>query len=173
MNGQNERREIILVLDFGSQYTQLLAQRVRENQTYCEIIPCETTASEIAARAPIGLILSGGPSSVYDAKAPKVDPAIYKLGVPILGVCYGMQLTCKEFGAKVEPTERREYGPAELEINASGQTNPLFTGVSAKSQVWMSHGDQATELSSEFVALASTPTCPNAAVMNEAVKFRK
>ena len=135
MNGQNERREIILVLDFGSQYTQLLAQRVRENQTYCEIIPCETSAAEIAKYAPIGLILSGGPSSVYDAKAPKVDPAIYKLGVPILGVCYGMQLTCKEFGAKVEPAERREYGPADLEINASGQTNPLFSGVSAKSQV--------------------------------------
>ncbi len=171
MNGQNERREIILVLDFGSQYTQLLAQRVRENQTYCEIIPCETSAAEIAKYAPIGLILSGGPSSVYDAKAPKVDPAIYKLGVPILGVCYGMQLTCKEFGAKVEPAERREYGPADLNINASGQANPLFSGVTAKSQVWMSHGDQATELSSEFVALASTPTCPNAAVMNEAVNF--
>ena len=171
MSSSNERNEIVLILDFGSQYTQLLAQRVRENQTYCEIIPCETTVEEIAERAPIGLILSGGPSSVYDAGAPKIDPNVYKLGVPILGVCYGMQLTCKEFGATVESAERREYGPAELEINAAGASNPLLEGVALRSQVWMSHGDQATRLSPEFTALASTSTCPNAAVACESAQF--
>ncbi len=171
MTDQNARGEIILVLDFGSQYTQLLAQRVRENQTYCEIIPCETSAEDIAKRSPIGLILSGGPSSVYDENAPKIDPNIYKLGVPILGVCYGMQLTCKEFGAKVEPAERREYGPAELDLNDVGAASPLFDGVAPQSQVWMSHGDQATQLSSDFVQLASTSTCPNAAVANAAANF--
>lgn len=171
MSNQNEHNEIVLVLDFGSQYTQLLAQRVRENQTYCEIIPCETTAAEIASRSPIGIILSGGPSSVYDAEAPKIDPAIYQLGVPILGVCYGMQLTCKQFGAKVESAERREYGPAQLEINEIGAKNPLFEGVDLSSQVWMSHGDQATELSDDFVSLASTSTCPNAAVTRASSQF--
>lgn len=163
--------EIILVLDFGSQYTQLLAQRVRENQTYCEIVPCSITAAEIAARKPIGLILSGGPSSVYDDGAPQIDPEIYKLGMPILGVCYGMQLTCKIFGAKVAPAEAREYGPAELNINAEGQGAELFAGVSASSQVWMSHGDQATQTSDDFVTLASTSTCPNAAIKLKSIPF--
>ncbi len=171
MDASSEHQEIILILDFGSQYAQLLAQRVRENQTYSEIIPCETTAEEIANRSPIGLILSGGPSSVYDPKAPKIDPNVYKLGVPILGVCYGMQLTCKEFGAMVEPAIRREYGPAELVVNASESVSPLFEGVSLKSQVWMSHGDQATRLPSDFTALASTSTCPNAAVACESARF--
>ena len=147
---QNTNGEIILVLDFGSQYTQLLAQRVRENQTYCEIIPCDATAQEIAARKPIGIILSGGPSSVYDETAPKIDPEIYKLGVPILGVCYGMQLTCKLFGAAVESAERREYGPAELTVSDAGRATPLFEVLSETSQVWMSHGDQATRMSEDF-----------------------
>lgn len=163
--------EIILVLDFGSQYTQLLAQRVRENQTYCEIVPCSITASEIAARKPIGLILSGGPSSVYDADAPQIDHEIYKLGVPILGVCYGMQLTCKVFGATVAPAEAREYGPAELDINDFGRQTPLFEDVALASQVWMSHGDQATETSADFVTLASTSTCPNAAIKLNSIPF--
>ena len=108
--------ETILVLDFGSQYTQLLAQRARENQTYCEIVPCSITASEAAAYNPIGLILSGGPSSVYDEGAPQIDPDLYKLGVPILGVCYGMQLTCRLFGATVERASAREYGAAEITV---------------------------------------------------------
>lgn len=171
MSNQTEHNEIVLVLDFGSQYTQLLAQRVRENQTYCEIVPCETTAEEIAKRSPIGIILSGGPSSVYDEGAPQIDPGIYKLGIPVLGVCYGMQITCKQFGAKVETAEKREYGPAALTINEVGSKNPLFDGVELTSQVWMSHGDQATELSDEFVALASTSTCPNAAVACESAQF--
>lgn len=168
---QNTNGEIILVLDFGSQYTQLLAQRVRENQTYCEIIPCDATAQEIVARKPIGIILSGGPSSVYDESAPKIDPEIYKLGVPILGVCYGMQLTCKLFGAAVESAERREYGPVELTVGDAGRATPLFEGLSATSQVWMSHGDQATRMSEDFETLASTSTCPNAAVRMRSIPF--
>lgn len=163
--------EVILVLDFGSQYTQLLAQRVRENQTYCEIAPCETTAEEIAARKPIGLILSGGPSSVYEEDAPKIDPDIYKLGIPILGVCYGLQITCKLFGAKVAPAKAREYGHADMTINEEGFKTPLFDGMSKTSQVWMSHGDQATETSDDFEVLASTPTCPNAAVRLKSIPF--
>lgn len=168
---RTEDGELVLILDFGSQYTQLLAQRVRENQTYCEIVPSTTTASEIAARAPIGVILSGGPSSVYDANAPQIDPAIFQLGVPILGVCYGLQVTCKLFGATVAPATRREYGYAELTINSSGRASSLFTGVSDISQVWMSHGDQVTTTSEEFITLASTPTCPNAAVKMTSLPF--
>ena len=101
MNCQKEHDELILVLDFGSQHAQLLAQRVRETQTYCEIIPCGATAEEIAKRSPIGLIFSGSPCGVHDADAPKVDPGVYKLGVPILGVCYGAQVASREFGATV------------------------------------------------------------------------
>lgn len=163
--------ETILVLDFGSQYTQLLAQRARENQTYCEIVPCSITASEAAAYNPIGLILSGGPSSVYDGGAPQIDPDLYKLGVPILGVCYGMQLTCRLFGATVERASAREYGAAEITVTDEGEKSPLFDDMSKRSQAWMSHGDQATELGDGFVVLASTPTCPNAAVMHKSIPF--
>ncbi len=163
--------ELVLILDFGSQYTQLLAQRVRETQTYCEIVPSTITASELAARSPIGVILSGGPSSVYDASAPTIDSGIYELGIPILGVCYGQQLTCKRFGATVEPASRREYGFAELTVNAQGLSTPLFSGMSPRSQAWMSHGDQVTSLGAEFETLASTPTCPNAAVRMKSRAF--
>lgn len=168
---ERNKGEVILVLDFGSQYTQLLAQRVRENQTYCEIVSSDATAEELAARKPIGLILSGGPSSVYDENAPQIDPAIYRLGVPVLGVCYGLQITCKHFGAKVSPAKAREYGFAEMTLNAEGAKSPLFDGVSATSQVWMSHGDQAAELPDDFETLASTPTCPNAAVRMKSIPF--
>ena len=164
-------REIVLVLDFGSQYVQLLAQRVRENQTYCEIVPCDISVEELASRAPIGIILSGGPSSVNDSDAPKVDPRIFKLGVPVLGVCYGMQATCAALGATVERAERREYGPAESTLTSEGKECALFAGIGSPTRVWASHGDQVAALPPGFVVLASTPTCPNAAVQCSEANF--
>ena len=171
MNCQKEHDELILVLDFGSQHAQLLAQRVRETQTYCEIAPCSATAEEIAKRSPIGLIFSGSPCGVHDADAPKVDPGVYKLGVPILGVCYGAQVASREFGATVAESAGRNYAAAELELNAAGAANPLFDGVSRKSQTWTSLSDQITDLPAGVTVLASTPTCPNAAFMCEAGQF--
>ena len=140
--------EIVLVLDFGSQYAQLLAQRVRDNQIYCEILPGSTSSKEIAARAPIGLILCGG------ADAPQIDPEIYNLGVPVLGVCYGPQV--KKSGAKTVSVEAT--------LTADGKANPLFEGVAEKSQVWFNEAVETAELPEDFVALASTPNCPSAAV---------
>ena len=163
-SADGRRNDLILVLDFGSQYTQLLAQRVRENNTYCEIVSHATSAAEIAARAPIGVILSGGPSSVYDSDAPQIDPQIFELGIPVLGVCYGLQIASRYFGWEVLASSTREYGPAEITVNDLGVADPLFAGVSSQSSVWMSHGDQAFCKSDRLVSLASTPTCPNAAV---------
>ncbi|MDO5310253.1 MAG: glutamine-hydrolyzing GMP synthase [Planctomycetia bacterium] len=160
---EQNQSEVILILDFGSQYTQLLAQRTRENHTFCEIIPCQSSAAEIAARRPIGVILSGGPSSVYEEGAPQVDPEIFELGVPVLGVCYGMQLICQNFGGRVTAASKKEYGRAMLELTEEGQVSALFAGVDACSQVWMSHGDKVDVSPGNFESLASTSSCPYAA----------
>jgi GMP synthase (glutamine-hydrolysing) len=157
--------EKVLVLDFGSQYAQLIARRVRQRQVYCEIVRHDLPARRIRELAPRGLILSGGPSSVYDEGAPKCDPEIFRLGLPVLGICYGMQLICESLGGKVTNTPSREYGRAHLTVAGGPQTpNKLFTGIPAATQVWMSHGDQVSEVSDDFVPLASTETCPFAAV---------
>ena len=118
---------MIVILDFGSQYTQLIARRVREAKVYCEILPYRTTVEEIRKRQPSGLILSGGPSSVYAADSPHPDAGIWSLGTPVLGICYGMQLMTEQFGGKVRKADHREYGAAEIEITT---TNGLFTGLS-------------------------------------------
>jgi GMP synthase (glutamine-hydrolysing) len=117
---------MIVILDFGSQYTQLIARRVREAKVYCEILPFRVSAEEIKSKNPSGLILSGGPSSVYAADAPRPDPAIWNLGLPVLGICYGMQLMTEHFGGKVKKAEHREYGHADIEIDHS---NGLFRGL--------------------------------------------
>jgi GMP synthase (glutamine-hydrolysing) len=153
--------EKILVLDFGSQYAQLIARRVREQQVYCEIVRHDITAERIRELAPQGLILSGGPSSVYAEGAPKCDPAIFELGIPVLGICYGMQLACQALGGEIHSAQRREYGRARCQVTTA---NPLLEGVSLETQVWMSHGDQVTAISEGFDALAKTDTCPFAAV---------
>ncbi|MGI6402598.1 MAG: glutamine-hydrolyzing GMP synthase [Thermoguttaceae bacterium] len=170
-NEQNANVEHIFILDFGSQYSQLLAQRVRDNQTYCAIVPSSISASEIKARNPIGLILSGSSSSVGDADAPQVDPEIFKLGVPILGVGYGFQVASKFFGATVTTTETRECGPDEMTLGEEGLKSPLFEGMSKNSQVWASRGDQTAQTTDDFVTLASTATCPNAAVQLKSIPF--
>jgi GMP synthase (glutamine-hydrolysing) len=153
--------ERILVLDFGAQYAQLIARRVREHHVYCEIVRHDIPAANVLAHGATGLILSGGPGSVYDPDAPHCDPEIFELGLPILGICYGMQLVCDRLGGKVESSDLREFGRKKCVIE---QADPFFDNVPAESDVWMSHGDQVQKVSSDFVALARTDTCPVAAV---------
>ena len=154
-------RETILVLDFGSQYTQLIARRVRELGVYSEIKPFTTPLEEIREISPNALILSGGPSSVWDEDSPTVDPGIFDLGIPVLGICYGMQLTTKLLGGKVERSEEREYGPATLEITDG---DDLFYNVPEESGVWMSHGDRVLELPPGFKSIALSGNSPAAAM---------
>ncbi len=133
--------QTVLILDFGSQFTQLIARRVRENRVYCEVCPFDLGLDEIRARKPIGLILSGGPQSVYDEGAALPDPGLFALGVPVLGICYGMQAAAHLLGGVVEPSARREYGRADLEV-ATGSL--VFSGLEPLQAVWMSHGDNVT-----------------------------
>lgn len=153
--------ERIVVLDFGSQYAQLIARRVREQNVYCEIIRHDLSADAIAAKRPAGIILSGGPASVYAEGAPKCDPRVFELGIPVLGICYGMQLACEALGSKVSHSQAREYGRASLKID---QSVGLLAGLPDRMDVWMSHGDQVSEVSSEFLPLAATANCTYAAV---------
>jgi len=156
--------EKVLVLDFGSQYAQLIARRVREQQVYCEIVRHNITADRIRELKPKGLILSGGPSSVYEANAPKCDPELFRLGIPTLGICYGMQLMCEALGGRVQSAPAREYGRAHCRIQTP---DPLLSGLAEQTQVWMSHGDQVSQVSEAFTPLAATDTCPYAAVKHQ------
>jgi GMP synthase (glutamine-hydrolysing) len=157
--------ERVLVLDFGSQYAQLIARRVREQHVYGEIVRHDITAERVRELSPRGLILSGGPASVYAAGAPLCDPKLFELGIPVLGICYGMQLMCQALGGRVQSHPAREFGRAHLAINTDRQdANDLFAGVPHETQVWMSHGDQVDTVSEGFVSLAQTPTCVHAAV---------
>src|SRR5579872_880774 len=152
---------MIIILDFGSQYTQLIARRVREAKVYCEILPFRTSLEEIKKRDPSGLILSGGPSSVYQGDAPRPDPSIWELGLPVLGICYGMQLMTEHFGGKVKKAEHREYGSAEIQID---HMDGIFGGLEEKLPVWMSHGDAADEMPADFVRLAHSRNSRFAAI---------
>ncbi len=154
-------RERVLILDFGSQYAQLIARRVREQHVFCEIVRHDISAEQILQHNPKGLILSGSPSSVYGGDAPQCDPEIFNLGLPILGICYGMQLACQALGGRVDSSATREYGPAHCQI--TGQSE-LFDGLPEEIDVWMSHGDQVTAVANDFIPLARTSTCPIAAV---------
>ncbi len=151
----------ILILDFGSQYTQVIARRIRECQVYSEIVRFDLTASEIAAAKPNGIVLSGGPASVYDEGAPQVDPAIFSLGIPVLGICYGLMLMAHHLGGQVRFTGRREYGAGTLDVTDSSK---LFTGLGPQVDVWNSHGDEVTALPSGFRVAARTESSPFAAV---------
>jgi GMP synthase (glutamine-hydrolysing) len=152
--------ERILILDFGAQYGQLIARRVREQNVFCQLVRHDITAERVAELKPRGLILSGGPASVYAPTAPKCDPRLFDLNVPVLGICYGMQLACQALGGKVLPAQSREFGPAICRIT---EANALFAGVPQETTVWMSHGDQVQLVQGDFVALAETDTCPMAA----------
>ncbi|ORJ59082.1 glutamine-hydrolyzing GMP synthase [Geothermobacter hydrogeniphilus] len=165
---QDIHQERILILDFGSQYTQLIARRVREAHVYCELHPFDMSLADIRAFAPKGIILSGGPKSVYEEGAPAVAEELFELGVPVLGICYGMQLLCHHFGGVVVPSGKREYGHAEL--RRQGTPGPLFDSffVEGKSPVWMSHGDHVEKVPDGFEVIAATENAPVCAIQNVA-----
>lgn len=160
--------EIIPILDFGAQYAQLIARRVREANVYCELVRPDISFDELKKLNPRGIILSGGPSSVYDSGAPRCDARIFELGVPVLGICYGMQIGCQILGGQVQPAASREFGRTRLCLTEAD----LFTrGLPEETTVWMSHGDQVQSLPGEFVALARTPHCPLAAAKHRSIPF--
>ncbi|MEY4300971.1 MAG: glutamine-hydrolyzing synthase, partial [Actinomycetota bacterium] len=158
----------VLVVDFGAQYAQLIARRVREANVYSEIVHHNVTAAEVAAKKPLAIILSGGPSSVYEAGAPKLDPAILELGIPVLGICYGFQTIANTLGGRVDATGKKEYGATELSVSAGGE---ILAGQPADQICWMSHGDQVVEAPAGFEVLASTETTPVAAFANSERKI--
>jgi len=160
--------ETIVILDFGSQYAQLIARRVRENGVYSVLARPEVTIEELRSLSPKGLIFTGGPASVYEKGAPRCDPAVLDLGVPILAICYGMQIGCQILGAEVKGAPAREYGRASLTVL---QEDRLFKNVPRETTVWMSHGDQVQALNEDFIPLAATGTCPVAAVRHKSRPF--
>ena len=143
--------EYILILDFGSQYTQLIARRVREQKVYCEILPFNQGLKKAQAQRPAGIILSGGPASVFGKDAPVVDKALFELGVPVLAICYGLQLLSHLLGGEVSKSSKQEYGRCEL---CKKENDPLLAGIDDKSIVWMSHGDHVTRLPTGYKTLA-------------------
>jgi GMP synthase (glutamine-hydrolysing) len=157
-------QERILIFDFGAQYVQLIARRVRELKVFAQIVRSDLSAERVKELAPKGIILSGGPASVYETSAPKFDPAVLSLGIPVLGICYGMQLACQVLGGHVKPAASREYGRTQLVIQRPGK---LLTGLSQETVVWMSHGDVVAQVSNEFEPLATTTNCPVAAVQHK------
>lgn len=161
MKPSSNAGEKILILDFGSQYTQVIARRIRECNVYSEILPFNTKAARIRALAPSGIILSGGPASVYEPGAPQADRAIFDLGIPILGICYGLQFIAHALGGKVEPSSRREYGPGRLTAHASC---PLFHKLPRNLDVWNSHGDRLARLPRGFAVMGHTENSPRAVI---------
>ena len=161
--------EQIVILDFGAQYTQVIARRVRECNVYCTIVKFDTPAKEIARLNPKGLILSGGPSSVYASDAPRPDKAIFELNIPILGICYGIQLMATYLGGKVEPGQKREYGKSSLEIK--DRSCPLFVTLPSKLQVWNSHGDKLTQMPAGFKSVAVTENSDYASIEHRSKRF--
>ena len=163
--------EVVLVLDFGGQTAQLIARRVREQNVFCQLVRPGLSADRIREIRPRGLILSGGPASVYDVGAPLPDPRIFELGIPILGICYGMQAACRALGNEVSPGTHREFGRTSCRVlaNRTVADGDLFRGVPSELTVWMSHGDQVKNLSDQWIPLASTADCPAAAVRHHSL----
>ncbi len=155
METQSQLVPAIVVLDFGAQYSQLIARRIREQKVFSVVLPFNASLAEIRSYSPVGIILSGGPSSVYDKDAPLADKSVFDLGVPVLGICYGLQFMVYALGGKVLPAAKREYGHAQVEVQQSD--SPLFQGLPHELSVWMSHGDSAEELPPGFRLTAKTP----------------
>jgi len=165
------QHDSIVILDLGSQVTQLIARRIREQGVYCEILPYTTDIRRLQSKNLKGIILSGGPASVHEQGAPQIDPAIFELGLPILGICYGQQLMCQLLGGRVAPAGEREFGRAFVHVT---QASPLFSNVwaaSSQHQVWMSHGDRVDAIPAGFSVLATTPSAPFAAIGDETRRF--
>jgi len=160
LSGQAQH-EMILILDFGSQYTQLIARRIREAGVYCEIHPFNINLQEVANKNLKGIVLSGGPSSVYEEGAPRIGKELFDMGLPVLGICYGLQLIAYLHGGAIVQAEKKEYGPAQLQI---GSQSPLFKDVPPESGVWMSHGDKVLQLPEGFLSVARTDNSPFAAI---------
>lgn len=154
------QHERVLVLDFGGQYNQLIARRVREQSVYCDLKPCDMTIEEIKQYAPKGIIFTGGPNSVYDENSPHIDPEIFRLGIPVLGICYGAQLMAYTLGGKVESATTREYGKSDIEYSDS----EIFEGVDKNNVCWMSHTDYVSVAPDGFKVVGKTATCPVAAM---------
>ena len=166
-----ENHQLVLVLDFGGQYNQLIARRVREHNVFCEVKPYKTSIEEIKAMNPIGIIFTGGPNSVYEETSPKCDPALFDLGIPVLGICYGCQLMAHTLGGQVTAAQEdtaREYGKTHTFYNTSCK---LFKGLPAEGISWMSHGDYMAKVPEGFELVAHTDACPTAAIANEARGF--
>src|SRR5690349_19166070 len=153
--------ETVVVLDFGAQYAQLIARKVRQCRVYCEILPFDATIEEIEKLNPKGVIFSGGPSSVYETEAPRCADALFHSGLPILGICYGHQVMAHMLGGKVTPADKREFGKTELLVEKNA---PLYKGLNPRLISWMSHGDYVLEPPPGFVATASTHACPVASM---------
>lgn len=162
------QHEKVLVLDFGGQYNQLIARRVREQSVYCELLPCDISIERIKEFAPKGIIFTGGPNSVYDENSPHIDKEIFNLGIPVLGICYGAQLMAYTLGGKVEHAETREYGKSDVEYDTSAV---IFNGVDEKNVCWMSHTDYISNPPAGFKVIGKTATCPVAAMANEEKGF--
>jgi GMP synthase (glutamine-hydrolysing) len=166
----------ILILDFGSQYTQLIARRVREIGVYCELWSWDVTEEQIKGFNPTGIILAGGPESVTEENSPRAPEYVYQAGVPVLGICYGMQTMAEQLGGGVESSEHKEFGYASVELvcksalfnNVEDSINPQGNGLL---DVWMSHGDKVASIPNDFVKVAQTPSCAYAAMANEEKKF--
>src|SRR5215470_10042569 len=163
------RPDVVLVVDFGAQYAQLIARRVREARVYSEIVPSTMPVAEMLARKPRAIILSGGPSSVYAEGAPGIDRSVFEAGVPVFGMCYGFQLMATTLGGTVDNTGAREYGSTALTV--SGTDSTLFEGTPAEQTVWMSHGDACSAAPEGFSVTASTSVVPVAAFENDEKKL--
>ncbi|MGB2990863.1 MAG: glutamine-hydrolyzing GMP synthase, partial [Candidatus Zixiibacteriota bacterium] len=163
-----KHEETIIVLDFGSQYTQLIARRIRENKVFCEILPFNRDTESYRHKNLKGIVLSGGPSSVFDQNAPICEKRVFELGVPVLGICYGLQLIGKLSGGEMERSHKREYGKVVIQID---KENSLFSEVKTNTAVWMSHGDHLSTLPPQFEVLAHTENIPFAAIANKNKKI--
>ncbi len=155
--------ETVVVLDFGAQYAQLIARKVRQCRVYCEILPFDAPLEQILSHNPKGVIFSGGPASVYEVEAPQCAEALFHSGIPILGICYGHQLMAHMLGGKVTPADKREFGKTELYVENEA---PLYTGLNPRLICWMSHGDYVLEPPPGFTATSKTVTCPTASMAN-------